>query len=135
MWYNQITTIDKKSCVIYKGPFFSIEWFYDEKGYSQPYEYFLKTSAGQKRKFLLLVKKMGDFGKIIDKTKFRNEDDKIYAFKPQPDRYLCFFKTGKKIIVTNAFRKKGDKLPTQEKTTAVKTMEKYFLIHKEDKEE
>lgn len=87
MWYNQTTTIDKKSCVIYKGPFFSIEWFYDEKGYSQPYEYFLKTSAGQKRKFLLLVKKM------------------------------------------------GDKLPTQEKTTAVKTMEKYFLIHKEDKEE
>ena len=88
--------------MIYKGPFFSIEWFYDEKGYSQPYEYFLKTSACQKRKFLLLVKKMGDFGKII---------------------------------VTNAFRKKGDKLPTQEKTTAVKTMEKYFLIHKEDKEE
>lgn len=135
MWYSKTTLIDKESCLIYKGPCFTIEWFYDEKGYSQPYEYFLKSSAGQKRKFLLLAKKMGDFGKIIDKQKFRNEDDKIYAFKPQPDRYLCFFKTGKKIIVTNAFRKKGDKLPTQEKTTAVKTMEKYFLIHKEDKEE
>lgn len=134
MWYNQTTIINKKSCLIYRGPFFSIEWFYDEKGYSQPYEYFLKTSASQKRKFLLLAKKMGDFGKIIDKTKFRNEDDKIYAFKPQPDRYLCFFKTGKKIIVTNAFRKKGDKLPVQEKVTATKTMEKYFLIHKNDKE-
>ena len=63
--------MDKNSCLIYKGPFFTIEWFYDEKGYSQPYEYFLKTSAAQKRKFLLLAKKMGDFGKIIDKTKFR----------------------------------------------------------------
>ena len=135
MWYNQTTIINIKTCLIYRGPFFSIEWFYDEKGYSQPYEYFLKTSASQKRKFLLLAKKMGDFGKIIDKTKFRNEDDKIYAFKPQPDRYLCFFKTGKKIIVTNAFRKKGDKLPVQEKVTAAKTMEKYFLIHKNDKEE
>lgn len=127
--------MDKNSCLIYKGPFFTIEWFYDEKGYSQPYEYFLKTSAAQKRKFLLLAKKMGDFGKIIDKTKFRNEEDKIYAFKPQPDRYLCFFKVGKKIIVTNAFRKQGDKLPVQEKTLAVKTMEKYYLLHKDDKEE
>ncbi len=127
--------MNKDNCLIYQGEYFRVEWFYDEKGYSQPYEYFLKASASQKRKFLLLVKKMGDFGKIIDKTKFRNEDDKIYAFKPQPDRYLCVFKLGKKIIVTNAFKKKGEKLPSQEKTTAVKNMEKYFLIHKDDKEE
>lgn len=49
---------------------------------------------------------MGEQGKIFDETKFRNEGDKIYAFKPQPDRYLCFFFQGKKIIVTNAFIKK-----------------------------
>lgn len=134
MWYSK-TIIDKNSCLIYKGPFFTIEWFYDEKGYSQPYEYFLRSSAVQKRKFLLLVKKMGDFGKIIDKKKFRNEDDKIYAFKPQPDRYLCFFKVGKKIIVTNAFRKKGDKLPKQEKKLALNSMTKYYLLHKDKKEE
>ena len=134
MWYSK-TLLDKNSCLIYKGPFFTIEWFYDEKGYSQPYEYFLRSSAVQKRKFLLLVKKMGDFGKIIDKKKFRNEDDKIYAFKPQPDRYLCFFKVGKKIIVTNAFRKKGDKLPEQEKNLALNTMKKYYLLHKDEKEE
>ena len=134
MWYDKTTLIDNESCLIYRGPYFSIEWFYDEKGYSQPYEYFLKSSTGQKRKFLLLVKKLGDFGKIIDKTKFRNEGDKIYAFKPQPDRYLCFFKTGKKIIVTNAFRKKGDKLPVQEKALALKNMENYYLLHKDQEE-
>ena len=58
----------KNSCLIYKETFFAIEWFYDENGYSQPYEYFLKVSDVQKRKFLLLVKKMDDFGKIIAKT-------------------------------------------------------------------
>ena len=84
---------------------------------------------------VLLAKKMGDFGKIIDKKKFRNEGDKIYAFKPQPDRYLCFFKTGKKIIVTNAFRKKGDKLPEQEKTLAINNMANYYLSHKDSMEE
>ena len=134
MWYSKTTIINKDSCLIYQGPFFTIEWFYDENGYSQAYEYFLKTSAVQKRKFLLLAKKMGDFGKIIDKKKFRNEEDKIYAFKPQPDRYLCFFKSGKKIIVTNAFRKKGDKLPAQEKALALKNMENYNLLHKDEEE-
>lgn len=125
----------KNSCLIYKETFFAIEWFYDENGYSQPYEYFLKVSDVQKRKFLLLVKKMDDFGKIIAKTKFRKEEDKIYAFKPQPDRYLCFFKVGKKLIVTNAFRKQGDKIPAQEKTLAVNTMNKYYEMHKNDTEE
>jgi phage-related protein len=80
----------------------------------------------QKRKFLILVKRMGDFGKIFDKTKFRNEGDGIYAFKPQPDRFLSFFTKGKKMIVTNAFYKKTDKLPRNEKDLAIKSMRDYF---------
>ena len=68
---------------------------------------------------------MGDQGKIFDETKFRNEGDKIYAFKPQPDRYLCFFFRGKKIIVTNAFMKKTQKLPQSEKDLALKAYQSY----------
>ncbi len=56
---------------------------------------------------------------IQNKTIFRNEADGIYAFKPKPDRFLCFFFKGKKIIVTNAFKKKQDKLPKQEKDRAL----------------
>ena len=67
----------------------------------------------------MLFKRMGDFGKIIDKTKFNNEGDKIYAFKPQPDRFLCFFVRQKKIIITNAFCKKQPKLPPSEKERAL----------------
>ena len=47
------------------------------------------------------------------------------AFKPQPHRFLCFFFTGQKIIVTNAFHKKTDKLPTKEKDRALKIKENY----------
>ena len=75
---------------------------------------------------------MGDFGVIHDTTKFRNEGDSIYAFKPQPDRYLCFFFSGKKIIVTNAYRKKSDKLPKREKEIALKNMAKYKALHVKD---
>jgi hypothetical protein len=61
---------------------------------------------------------MGDFGKIIDKTKFIYEGDEIYAFKPHPDRFLSFFTYGKKIIVTNGFKKKSVKIPKNEKELA-----------------
>ena len=77
---------------------------------------------------------MGDFGKILDITKFRAEGDEIYAFKPQPDRYLCFFKKGKKIIVTNAYRKSGDKIPKSEKQLAINNRADY-LSRKLDEEE
>jgi phage-related protein len=70
---------------------------------------------------------MGDFGKIYDTTKFTYEGDKIYAFKPQPDRYLSFFTKGKKIIVTNAFWKKTQKMPKNEKELAIKNMTEFNL--------
>jgi len=73
-----------------------------------------------------LVKRMGEFGKIFDKTKFRHEEDGIYAFKPQPDRYLSFFTDEKKIIVTNGFRKKTNKLPKNEKDLAIKYKQDYL---------
>ena len=49
--------MDKNTCLIYKGEFYRVEWYFDDSGYSQAYEYFLKVSATQKRKFLILVKK------------------------------------------------------------------------------
>jgi phage-related protein len=75
---------------------------------------------------------MGDFGRINDTTKFRNEGDEIYAFKPQPDRFLSFFVKGQKIIITNAFKKKSKKLPTSEKQKALKYRENYLKRVKEN---
>ncbi len=111
--------------VIYSGEKFVVEWFYDEDGNSDSFTYFEELNSVQKQKFLHLVKRIGDSGKINDKTKFRNEGDKIYAFKPQPDRFLCFFFKGGKVIVTNAFVKRQDKLPPPEKDKALQRMNSY----------
>lgn len=81
--------------------------------------------------FFCQLKKIGDFGKIFDKTKFRYEGDEIYAFKPQPDRYLCFFKKGKKIIVTNGFCKRTNKLPLAEKAIALENKQMYEHLYEE----
>lgn len=63
---------------------------------------------------------IGDLGQIRNKEKFRNEGDKIYAFKPQPHRFLCFFFEGRKIIM-----KKQQKLPSGEKERALRCMQDY----------
>jgi len=111
--------------IIYSGPEFTLEWFYDEKGKSDSLEYFNELEEGIQRKFLYLVKRMGDAGRINDKTAFNNEHGKIWAFKPQPHRFLCFFVEGKKIIVTNAFYKKQQTLPVEEKNRALRRKSSY----------
>ncbi|MBE9561251.1 MAG: type II toxin-antitoxin system RelE/ParE family toxin [Proteobacteria bacterium] len=111
--------------VAYKGEILTIEWFFDENGNSDALDFFESLFNAQKRNILILFKRIGDFGKISDITKFRNEGNKIYAFKPQPNRFLSFFHTGKKIIVTNAFRKKTKKPPKKEKLFALKQMNSY----------
>lgn len=112
--------------IAYSGDAFTIEWYFDEKHHSEALEYYNELSAHERIQLLKLFKRMGDAGEIQDKTKFRFEGDKIYAFKPQPDRFLCFFYEGRKIIVTNAFRKKQPKLPIREKETALKKRELYI---------
>jgi len=111
--------------VIYQGAAFTIEWYFDERGSSAAHAYYEKLSLERKVKLLKLVKLMGEIGKIFDKTKFNNEHDQIYAFKPQPDRFLCFFFTGRKIIISNAFEKKTAKLPPGEKDRALKAKADY----------
>jgi len=114
-----------KMFLAYQGDCFRIEWFWDENDHSQSYEYFNSLDDVQKIKALSLFKRMGDTGKIFDTTKFRSEGDKIFAFKPMPDRFLSFFTVGKRIIITNAFVKKSDKLPKDEKERALRHMKEY----------
>jgi len=118
--------MDDKSFLIYKGEKYILEWYCDKYGKSVAKEFFLNASEDLQRKFLILSKKMGDFGKIFDVTKFRYEGDGIYAFKPQPDRYLSFFTVGRKIIITNGFRKNTDKLPKNEKDLALRYRQEYL---------
>ena len=118
--------MDKENCVIYRGDKFILEWYFDKFGVSVGFDFFLKISKEQRRKFLALAKRMGDTGKIFDKTKFNYEGDGIYAFKPQPDRFLSFFTEGKKIIVLNGFTKKTDKIPKNEKDLALRLRKDYL---------
>lgn len=75
---------------IYRGNQFTIEWYFDERGSSPAKDYYESLPIERRVKFIKLARLMGEVGKTFDVTKFRNEGDQIYGFKPQPDRYLCF---------------------------------------------
>ena len=66
--------MDDESCLIYKGQKFTLEWYYDKSGKSVAQEFYLAETEELQSKFLVLARRMGEFGKIFDKTKFRHEE-------------------------------------------------------------
>src|SRR5262245_60233984 len=114
-----------KNYIAYAGSKFIVEWYYTVDGKMPALEYFNSLSEDEKIQALDLFKLMATEGKIFNIQKFRNEQDKIYAFKPKPHRFLCFFFVGKRIIITNGFVKKKDDLPFEEKKRALKYFRDY----------
>lgn len=105
--------------IAYSGTKFTIEWYYNSLYKSQAKDYYEELEEIKQDKIIYLFKLMANTGYIHNIEKFRNEENQIYAFKLSYDRFLCFFFAGSKIIVTNAFEKKTNKLPSREKTKAL----------------
>jgi hypothetical protein len=115
----------KNEYIIYEGEYYTIEWYYNSNSNSSAMKFFYKLDNDKQMAAFKLFQKMADFGKIESEEQFNYEKDKIYAFKPKPNRFLCFFFSGKKIIVTNAFEKKQDKMPPREKEKALSCKKDY----------
>ena len=119
--------------VVYYGNLFTVEWYFDSKGAMPALTYFKGLTNKRQDKLLYLIKRIGDYGIINNKQLFRNEGDGIYTFKPKPDRFLCFFFKERKVIVTNGFEKRQDKLPKSEKKKALEMKQDYEIKVKEGK--
>lgn len=117
----------KNKYIICVGDEFTIEWYYKPNGKSPARDYFESLPEERQNKLVKLLVVMARVGEVQNVEKFRNEGDKIYAFKPHPDRFLCFFFIGSKIIVTNGFEKKSQKLPPEEKDRALRHQSDYIV--------
>lgn len=105
---------------------YAIEWYYNKNHKSDVLEYFESLGVSEQMDALVLFETMAKEGKILNTTKFNFEGDQIYAFKPGQERFICFFCHDKKIIVTNAYRKKTQKMPAKEKDKAKKRRKDYL---------
>ena len=115
-----------KETVLYYGLRLVVEWYVGSNGHSQALEYYNELKIERRIGLLKLVKRLGDWGKIIDKTKFNYEGDQLFALKANADRYLCFFAENSRVIITNAFCKKSQKLPKAEKQRALRSKKEYY---------
>lgn len=118
-WYNKNERV------------YTIEWYYNRYGKSQAFDYFESIDKRLQMKLFYLLKRVADFGFITNKRLFNNEGDGIWAFKPKPFRFLSFFVSKRKIIITNGFYKKTQKLPETMKIRALNYRFDYLEREKE----
>ncbi len=114
--------MDNEKYIAYYGDKKRIEWYFDDRGKSSAKKHYEELEESRRKKLRKLFVLMGNEGIIWNTEKFINEGDGIYAFKTHEDRFLCFFFGEAKIIMTNAYEKKGQKMPPAEKERAVRCM-------------
>ena len=105
-------TPKKEDYIFYLGDKFQVEFYFTETGKMPAKEYFENEKKDVQVKLAALVKYIADHGRLFDKTKFRkvNSEGKIFEFKPKEHRFFSFFYKEKKIIITNAYMKKSQKV-------------------------
>jgi len=118
----------KEDYIFYQGEKFQVEFYFTETGEMPAKEYLEKESLEVQVKLAALVKYIADHGILFNKTKFRKVDSKenIFEFKPLDHRFFSFFYEGKKIIITNAYMKKSQKVSKRDLEKA-KNMKKTYI--------
>jgi Fe-S-cluster containining protein len=115
--------------IFYQGKRFQVEFFFDETG-ALPAKEYLEDLSEQKVlvKLAAFVKLIADEGILYDEQKFRIVDraEKIYEFKPLGHRLFNFFYAGGKIIITNGYAKKAQKLDRRELARAIRLKNDYI---------
>lgn len=115
--------------VFYQGIKYQIEFYYTRGG-DIPAKEFLETINQPKVlvKLAAFVKLIGDEGMLYDKQKFRIVDKpkKIYEFKPGSFRFFNFFFKDRKIIITNGYAKRSQKVDKNELKRAINFKDDYI---------
>lgn len=96
-----------KEYVVYEGPEFTIEWYYNERGKSQAKTYFDVLSRDRKLEAFELFMTMAKVGKILNITKFRHEGDGIFMLlSPSPTAFFVFSLWARKLSLRMPGRRK-----------------------------
>lgn len=100
-----------KSILILEGKEKSIEAAIRSNGRSPANEYFEDLLLIEKAQFTRLFERIAKHGVILNTDKFKLLEDGIFEFKTPRHRILCFLTEDKKLILTNGFPKKSQRIP------------------------
>lgn len=115
--------------IFYKGKKLQVEFYFNDKG-EMPAKEFLEDIPIDivVVKLAAFVKLIADEGTLYDEHKFRIVDrkEKIYEFKPAGYRFFNFFHESKKIIITNGYAKKSQKVDNKALNKAIQLKKEYI---------
>ena len=115
--------------IFYQGNKFQVEFYFDEEGNIPAKEYLESLNVQNVIvKLAAFVKLIADEGVLFNQQKFRIVDnkEKIYEFKPAGYRFFNFFYAGGKIIITNGYAKKSQKVDKEELKRAIRLKQNYI---------
>lgn len=102
----------------YAGKTLMVEWYYTESGRLPALEYYQRMPKNDQERLDHMVRYLADaeFGTLLPQAMYRIEDrrQRIFAFKPGAERFFNFMTVGRKIIVTNAYRKHSQRMTRQD---------------------
>lgn len=117
-----------------RGNWGTVEWGADLRGVTPARDYYLKLPEKQQAKVVALFQRLAEFGKIFDRTKFKQLGPQakgkgagLWEFKSGQDRFLGDFRPGGRFLVAHALRKKSDNLPKPDIEKAVRILEEHDL--------
>ena len=124
---------------VYNGIYFTVEFYQDCQKNIPAFDYYEELTKKEKVRFFALIGKLADspYGKFLPEHMYRLEDPEnfIDALKFHNNRYLNFTTIDKKIIITNVFKKKTQKLGRRKKEAlsfAIKAKRDYIKRVKEE---
>lgn len=101
-----------------EGKTFRVEWYYTREGRLPGFEYYSRLSEAEQDRLDHMVKYLADSppGTLLPKTMYRIEDrqSRIFALKPGAHRFFNFTAEGRRLIITNAYRKHSQKMMKQD---------------------
>lgn len=96
-----------------------------------PFEtFFMKLEGPDKGKLRALFNFIAEKGPPRNETKFKHEDDDIYAIKLGQIRVYCFFDAGRMIVVTHGTIKKKQKANPEDLKRAKRLRDEYLKATK-----
>lgn len=119
--------IIKLDYLVYAGDFFQVEFYYSMEGCIEIWNDFMALDENNKRAFFLRIEKIANSkpGCIHPRTIFNLEDakEKIWAIKFGNNRFCSFFYQGRKIIITNSYKKQSQQNRKKEKNQIKKAVQ------------
>lgn len=92
--------------VAYAGKLFSIEFARLRNGSIPALEFLNDQKPQHRARILYLFKLLGDHGRISNDEHFKKFRGDFWEFKNFQIRLFCYFRPGKRVVVTHGFIKK-----------------------------